>query len=88
MESIYHYSKYTSKGEKTGNDVVVTCFWVKVKAAKQGEKADTADGFQQSGNLGDSRRPTALTVCVASFWFWSWRQTNTWMASMNKPGVD
>jgi hypothetical protein len=67
--------------------VVVTCFWVKVndKAAEQGEQADTADGFQQSGNLGDSSRATALTVCVASFWFWSWRPTNTWMASMNKP---
>ena len=73
-----------------GNDVVVTGFWVKVKAtaAKQGEQADTTDGFQQSGNFGDSPRATALTVCVASFWFRLWRPTNICMASVNNPGVD
>ena len=89
-ESIYQYSKYTSEGLGAGNDVVVTCLWVKVKdkAAEQGEQADTADGFQQSGNLGDSRRSTALTVCLASFWFWSWRPTYILIVSMNKPGVD
>ena len=87
LESIYRYPKYTSEGAEAGNDVVITCFWVKVKdkAAEQGEQDD---GFQQSGNLGDSPRATALTVCVASFWFWSWRPTNTWMASVNKPRVD
>jgi hypothetical protein len=71
-------------GERT--DVAITSFWVKVKdkAAEQGEQADTADGFQQSGNLGDSPLATALTV-VATFWFWSWRPAKSLMASTNKP---
>jgi len=66
LESICHYSKYTSEGVHVGagNDVVVMCFWVKVndKAAEGGEQADKADGFQQSGNVGDSPRATVLSL--------------------------